>query len=151
MILGISNHPMITTEFLVESLKANGHRVTASRRAALKAITASDDHFSVDDVWQQVPDVGRATVFRTMKLLVDLDLACRVLLEDGSLRYRVSHRTAHHHHLVCTGCGDVEDFADCDLAALSNELSRRTAYEIRGHWLEMYGLCPSCRAPVAAG
>jgi Fur family ferric uptake transcriptional regulator len=68
-----------------------------------------------------------------------------VLLEDGSLRYRLSRRPAHHHHLVCTVCGDVEDFADCDLAALSKELTRRTAYEIRGHWLEMYGLCPSCR------
>jgi Fur family ferric uptake transcriptional regulator len=141
---------MITIESLVEKLKSNGHRVTPSRRAALKAITASDDHFSVADVQQRVPGVGRATVFRTIKLLVDLDLLCRVLLEDGSLRYRLSRRPAHHHHLVCSACGDVEDFADCDLAGLSKELSRRTAYEIRGHWLEMYGLCPDCRVPAAA-
>ena len=76
--------------------------------------------------------------------------ATALALEDGSLRYRLSRRPAHHHHLVCTVCGDVEDFADCDLAALSKELTRRTAYEIRGHWLEMYGLCPDCRAPAAA-
>jgi len=141
---------MITTEPIIERLRASGHRVTASRRAALEAIAASDDHFSVADVHQRVPTVGRATLFRTIRLLVDLDLLCRVLLEDGSLRYRLSRRPSHHHHLVCTACGDVEDFADCDLTALSRELTRRTDYEIRGHWLEMYGLCPACRAPAAA-
>jgi len=141
---------MITAEILIERLRLSGHRVTASRRAALEAIAASDDHFSVADVQQRVPDVGRATLFRTIRLLVDLDILCRVLLEDGSLRYRLSRRPAHHHHLVCSACGDVEDFADCDLAALSKELTRRTAYEIRGHWLEMYGLCPDCRVPAAA-
>jgi Fur family ferric uptake transcriptional regulator len=142
---------MSTTGTIIERLRLSGHRVTASRRAALEAIAASDDHFSVADVQQRLPTVGRATLFRTIKLLVDLDLLCRVLLEDGSLRYRLSRRPAHHHHhLVCTVCGDVEDFADCDLAALSRELTRRTAYEIRGHWLEMYGLCPACRAPAAA-
>jgi len=141
---------MSTTELLIEKLRAGGHRVTASRRAALEAIAASDDHFSVADVQQRAPTIGRATLFRTIKLLVELDLLCRVLLEDGSLRYRLSRRPTHHHHLVCTACGDVEDFADCDLAALSKELTRRTAYEIRGHWLEMYGLCPACRAPAAA-
>ena len=141
---------MTTTGLLIERLRLSGRRGTASRRAALEAIAASDDHFSVADVQQRAPAVGRATLFRTIKLLVDLDLLCRVLLEDGSLRYRLSRRPTHHHHLVCTVCGDVEDFADCDLAALSKELTRRTAYEIRGHWLEMYGLCPDCRAPAAA-
>jgi len=141
---------MTTTGLLIERLRLSGHRVTASRRAALEAIAASDDHFSVADVQQRAPAVGRATLFRTIRLLVDLDILCRVLLEDGSLRYRLSRRPTHHHHLVCTVCGDVEDFADCDLGALSKELTRRTAYEIRGHWLEMYGLCPDCRVPAAA-
>jgi Fur family ferric uptake transcriptional regulator len=142
---------MSTTEAIIERLRLSGHRLTASRRAALEAIAASDDHFSVAEVQQRLPTVGRATLFRTIRLLVDLGLLCRVLLEDGSLRYRLSRRPTHHHHLVCTACGDVEDFADCDLAALSKELTRRTAYEIRGHWLEMYGLCPACRAPTTAG
>jgi Fur family ferric uptake transcriptional regulator len=110
-------------------------------------VLTGDDQFSVADVQRQVPGVGRATVFRTMKLLVDLDLVCRVPLEDGSLRYRLS-QPAHHHHLVCTGCGSVEDFAGCDLDSMAEDLASRTAYEIQGHRLELYGLCPACRVPA---
>lgn len=128
-----------------ETLKLSGHRLTQSRRAVVQAVLAGDDHFSIADVQQRARGVGRATVFRTMKLLVDLDLVCRVPLEDGSPCYRVS-RPSHHHHLVCTGCGNVEDFADCDLDAMAEEIAGRTAYEIQGHRLEMYGLCPACRA-----
>jgi Fur family ferric uptake transcriptional regulator len=140
---------MSKTDLVIDRLRSLGHRVTASRRAVVEAVAISQGHVSVDDIRRRAPGVGRATVFRTMKLLVDLELVCRVLLEDGSLRYRLSHRPTHHHHLVCTACGSVEDFADCDLGPLAEELSRRTAYQIQGHWLELYGLCPDCRAPAA--
>lgn len=92
-----------------------------------------------------LPSVGRATVFRTIRLLVELDAICRVPLEDGSVRYRLRGREEHHHHLVCTNCGDMTDFAGCDLGALTAELGKRTAYEITSHRLELYGICPSCR------
>ena len=86
-----------------------------------------------------------------MKLLQDLNVVCRVLMENGSLHYRISAR-GHHHHLVCRSCGRVEDFATCDVSALVRELSASTEYEIEGHWLEVYGRCQSCRAtqPSAA-
>lgn len=86
-----------------------------------------------------------------MKLLVDLDLVCRVRLEDGSPRYRLRAAAHHHHHLVCTGCGSVEDFSDCGVDAVSKTLAGRTKYEIQGHRLELYGLCPACRVSVASG
>ncbi len=130
-------------------LTAKGHRLTRSRRAVVEAALACNDLFSVADVQQLVPRIGRATVFRTMKLLVDLDLVCRVRLEDGTLRYRLSD-AAHHHHLVCSGCGSVEDFSDCDLDAMSESVASRTKYDIQGHWLELYGLCPACRVSVAS-
>ena len=129
---------------ITERLRLKGHRLTESRRAVVRALLAGDDQFSVADVQRRLPGVGRATVFRTMKLLVDLDLVCRVPLEDGSLRYRLS-RPSHHHHLVCTGCGSVEDFAECDLSSVSATLAGRTNYEIQGHRLELFGLCPTCR------
>jgi Fur family ferric uptake transcriptional regulator len=134
---------------IAERLRLKGHRLTESRRAVVQALLAGDDPFSVADVRRRLPGVGRATVFRTLKLLVELDLVCRVPLEDGSPRYRIS-PPSHHHHLVCTGCGSVEDFAGCDLEAMAEELADRTAYEIQGHRLEVYGLCPACRAPTAA-
>ncbi len=140
---------MSETDLVVQGLKLRGYRLTASRRAVAEAVATSEGHVSVDDIRQRVPSVGRATVFRTMKLLVDLDLVCRVLLEDGSLRYRLSRSPTHHHHLVCTACGSVEDFPECGLGTLAKDLARRTRYQIQGHWLELYGLCPDCRAPAA--
>jgi Fur family ferric uptake transcriptional regulator len=137
---------------LVQRLEMAGHRVTPSRRAVVAAVARAGSHFTVDDISRRLPDVGRATVFRTMKLLLGLGVVCRVLLEDGSLHYRLSPAGAgeHHHHLVCSECGRVEDFFPCDVALLTDELARRTSYEIEGHWLELYGRCGACRVPKPA-
>ena len=136
---------MSDLDLITERLEMRGHRITPSRRRVLAAILAQRAHFTVDDVLRSTRRVGRATVFRTIRLLLDLNVLCRVLLEDGTLHYRLSAR-GHHHHLVCAGCGRVEDFTRCDVASLVRELARATDYEIEGHWLEVYGRCQACRA-----
>jgi Fur family ferric uptake transcriptional regulator len=135
---------MSDLDLIIDRLEMRGHQVTRSRRRVLDAVLGSPAHFTVDDVLRRTPGVGRATVFRTMKLLLDLNVVCRVLMEDGSLHYRLSAR-GHHHHLVCRSCGRVEDFETCDVPALVEQLARSTEYEIEGHWLEVYGRCASCR------
>lgn len=137
-------------EYIIDRLERSGHRLTPSRLAVLATVSGHKGHFTVEDISRLLPRVGRATVFRTMKLLTDMDVVCRVLLEDGSLRYQLSRRTGHHHHLVCNRCGAVQDFTDCDVTDLVAELARRTDYEIEGHWLEVYGRCPRCRKREAA-
>ncbi len=130
-------------------LEAQGHRVTPSRRAVIAAILQQTDHFAVDDLLQRCRGAGRATVFRTIRLLTDLGVVCRVLLEDGSLHYRVSERSQHHHHLVCTGCGIVQDLDQCSVSDLVRDLSQSSGFDIDGHWLELYGRCASCRVAQA--
>jgi Fur family ferric uptake transcriptional regulator len=120
---------MSELDLILQRLGLRGHRMTGSRRHVLEALVDSPAHFTVDDVLRRVPEVGRATVFRTMKLLQDLNVVCRVLMEDGSLHYRLSAR-GHHHHLVCRDCGRVEDFANCDVSSLVDQLARSTEYEI---------------------
>lgn len=143
---------MSELDLIIDRLGLRGHRITASRRRVLEALVSAPAHFTVDDVLRLAPGVGRATVFRTMKLLQDLNVVCRVLMENGSLHYRLSTR-GHHHHLVCRSCGRVEDFSTCDVSALIEELARSTDYRIEEHWLEVYGRCQSCREEelVAAG
>ena len=136
---------MSDLDLIVQRLELHGHRVTGSRRRVLEALVQAPAHFTVDDLVRLAPHVGRATVFRTMKLLQDLNVVCRVLMEDGSLHYRMSMR-GHHHHLVCRSCGRVEDFSTCDVSSLVEELTRSTAYQIEGHWLEVYGRCAACRS-----
>jgi Fe2+ or Zn2+ uptake regulation protein len=130
---------------LLQRLEDQGHRLTPPRLAVVAAVLDRHGHFSVDDILGQVPGVGRATVFRTMKLLAETGAVCRVLLNDGSLHYRLSRRRGHHHHVVCTSCGGVQDLSDCVVSDVVGELSRSTGYEIDGHWLELYGRCPTCR------
>jgi Fur family ferric uptake transcriptional regulator len=129
-------------------LEARGHRVTPSRRAVIASVLQQDGHFAVEDLLTRCRGAGRATVFRTIRLLTELGVVCRVLLDDGSLHYRVSERSHHHHHLVCTGCGGVRDLDDCSVDDLVRELSKASGYEIDGHWLEFYGHCSACRESV---
>ena len=69
-------------------------------------------------------------------------------MDDGSPRYLVS-RSGHHHHLVCTGCGAVQDLDQCAVSGALREVADASGYEIEGHWLELYGRCAACRAKVA--
>jgi Fur family ferric uptake transcriptional regulator len=136
---------------LTRRLETLGHRITPARAAVIAAVLTQGGHFSVDDILRTARNVGRATVFRTMRLLTDIDILCRVLLEDGSLHYRVSRRGDHHHHLVCVSCGNVRELEDCAVGDLVRDLAADTEYDIEGHWLEFYGRCASCRSPAAAG
>jgi Fur family ferric uptake transcriptional regulator len=136
---------MSDVDLVIERLELRGHRVTASRRRVIDAVLSQPAHFTVDDVLRRTRKVGRATAFRTIKLLTDLNVVCRVLLEDGTLHYRLSAR-GHHHHLVCRDCGRVEDFSQCDVSPLVRELTRATGFAIEGHWLEVYGRCSACRS-----
>ncbi len=135
---------MSDIELIIERIELRGHRITEGRRRVIQAVLKQPSHFTVEDVLQSTRRVGRATVFRTMRLLLDLNIVCRVLLDGGSLHYRISSR-GHHHHLVCNDCGRVEDFTGCDVAPLVQALAAAMKYEIDGHWLEVYGRCEACR------
>jgi Fe2+ or Zn2+ uptake regulation protein len=136
---------MAVLEELERALVAKGVRITPPRRAVLAAIASQGEQFTADDVLKRTPGAGRATVFRTIRLLHRLGLLCRVLQEDGRLRYSVAGSRRHHHHLVCLGCGRVQDLDECALAPLSNIIARRTGYSVEGHWLEIYGRCLQCQ------
>ena len=140
---------MYNLKSVLQRLQEQRHRITPPRLAVLRAVLDRRGHFSVDDILTKVPTVGRATVFRTMKLLSEVGVLCRVLLEDGTLRYRVRHRDDHHHHLVCISCASVQELDACIDPELLDELAQSTGYEIEGHWLEFFGRCAPCRRKEA--
>jgi Fur family ferric uptake transcriptional regulator len=140
---------MYDLESIVRQLQEQRYRITPSRLAVAKAALDRSGHFSVDDILSQVPGVGRATVFRTIKLLSDMGIVCRILVEDGSLRYRLSQRQDHHHHLVCVSCASVQELDACIDPEVLDDLARSTGYEIEGHWLEFFGRCTACRSSEA--
>ena len=139
---------MAFAEVASRRLGTIGFRSTAPRRAVLHAIQDSPGPFTVEDLLSGTPSVGRATVFRTIKLLQELDLVCRVPLEDGSIRYQLSEGT-HHHHLVCRACGRFTEFSDPEIDARIDEQAAANGFHLQGHSLELYGLCADCSASGA--
>ena len=139
---------MVSAQALERRLAGSGHRLTEPRRQLIAAMRDLGDHFTADDVLSASPGVGRATVFRTLRLLQDIGALCQVVLDDGTTEYRLT-SGGHHHHIVCSNCGATNDFATCDIQDLLDELGRRTGYEIQTHRLEVYGVCDRCRHSLA--
>lgn len=140
-----------TEKKLVATLSQNGYKLTAQRRSVLGAIVSSHEHLTPAAVHERAkqdnPRVGLVTVYRTLELLSDLGLICCVHGE-GRLRSYTLAPIGHHHHMICSECGTVADFTDCDLSDLEERLSQETGFEIEGHMLEFSGRCSNCRSRV---
>jgi len=138
-------------EQILETLGEQGFRSTAPRRTLAAAIAEQDRPFTAEGLRKQLPpSLGRATVYRTLKILVEAEIVCRVLLEDGDLHYQLSH-SGHHHHLLCVQCGSSQDVAGCDIEDVLADTTARYNFELSGHWLEVYGRCSQCVASRQAG
>lgn len=142
----------LTANKIAGILREHGYKLTPQRHTVLKVIAASHDHLTPEAIFERAhlesPDIGLVTIYRTLNLLSDLNLVCRVHAPDGCRSYMMRRPTEHHHHLVCSGCGRVVDFADCGLHDLTKRISKQTGFEIDGHLLEFQGRCPDCRLPT---
>ena len=129
---------------LVDRLRDQGFKITGPRVQVVERVAGRDDNFTAEEMAAALAPIGRATVYRTLKLLLDQGLICRIVLGDGSVCYRVSHR-AHHHHLVCLACGATEDVDLADVEVVLASVREATEYEVIDHRVEVYGLCPRCK------
>lgn len=120
-----------------------GLRITDQRRQIVAAIERRDGGFSAEDIAGDLDGVGRATVYRTLKFLVDSDVICKLALPDGTPMYSPS-RLEHHHHSVCTSCGAIEEFRDTTVERVLRSLTREIEGEIVGHRMEVFIRCRSC-------
>ena len=126
-----------------------GYRLTRPRRAVLRvmahseaALTATEVH---DSCYAFHPQVGLVTVYRTLKLLVELGLVRRLRTEDGSQAYARADLRTPGHHLVCRSCHRVVEFPCAGLEEMIQTLEQRTGFAVSEHWLELSGLCPTCQ------
>ncbi|MSP79063.1 MAG: transcriptional repressor [Dehalococcoidia bacterium] len=133
------------TDIFLSRLDEGGYRVTESRQEVALAVFRQQDHFSVEDICRLLPTVGRATVFRNIKLMLEMNLVCRVVLEDGGVQYQVAERR-HHHHLVCTRCGRTTDLLGCDFEDELRAKAKAQGMLLESHRLEVYGRCTECQA-----
>ncbi|HXH22151.1 MAG TPA: Fur family transcriptional regulator [Dehalococcoidia bacterium] len=138
------------TRPLLEDLRGQGFKITAPRHRVIEWLVARDGNFTAEELAADLAAVGRATVYRTLKLLLDQGLVCKVVLGDGSVAYRMSHKV-HHHHLVCLGCGATEDIGRCGVDDVISSVRDATDYDVVGHRIEIYGICPTCKSSPIGG
>jgi len=132
-----------------ERLASAGYRVTASRRAVMQVLEDTSVPLIPQEILERGsvihPRLGIVTVYRTVKLLEDLGLACRVHRNDGCHAY-VAISPGHRHHVICQECGRTVEFSGSeDLEELAARVERITNFRVHGHLLELFGLCPQCQ------
>ena len=137
-----------------ELLKEKGLKVTRQRMAVLEAIVSCpQEHLTAEEIFELVkvgcPDIGLATVYRTIQLLRELRLIDRIDFDDGFVRYEMGsalesagkHR---HHHLICIKCGRVTPFQDDLLEELEGKIAATAGLRVVNHEVKLYGYCVEC-------
>lgn len=130
-------------------LEDRGHRVTAPRLSVIRLLDRRPEGTSAEELAAALPGVGRATVYRTLKLLLETGVVCK-LSTPGGAKYSLA-RVGHHHHTVCVRCGTVGDFRDVTIERLFRAIGGDIAGEIVGHRIEVDIVCQACQAAAAAG
>ncbi len=134
-------------EVFAAFLVKNRLKRSEQREVILDAFLKSERHLSVDDLLQIVqkrrPDVGRTTVYRTLKLLHAAGLASELDL-DGQTRFEVDYKRAHHDHFICNACGDIFEFSSPEIERLQEEIAAGIGFAIEGHRHHILGRCRRC-------
>jgi Fur family ferric uptake transcriptional regulator len=132
---------------LAKKLKANGYKLTPARLAVIEVLENEPEHLSHLQILAEgqnlYPQLSRATVYRTMDLLVELKLVRPLYLNDPTQRFVSA--AGGHHHLICTNCDTTLEFDHCTVDELAQELAKKYNFQIRNHLLEFQGLCEICR------
>lgn len=142
------SQPVPLTE-AVSVLASHGYRMTGPRKTLLARVLEKDRPFTAEQLVAELPDIGRATIYRTLEILASVDLLTRLLQPGGHPAY-VTGAPGHRHHLVCSECGAVVAFTNCPVEELVRELTRETSFSISSHHLEVVGVCPGCQQRPAS-
>ncbi|MGH7539921.1 MAG: Fur family transcriptional regulator [Gemmatimonadota bacterium] len=122
--------------------------VTQQREAIARTLFESARHVSADEVAERLRErgeqVGKATVYRTLNLLVEVGLAAEHDFDEGFKRYEPRVGPAHHDHLICTSCGEVVEFHRNELDQLQHEVATPRGFRVLTRQLKLYGLCAAC-------
>ncbi len=132
-----------------EFIARKGLKSTRQRGTVLESFLSSDNHMSTEDLYLKVreknPNIGYATVYRTLKLFAEAGIAREIHFGDGQTRYEHVAEGEHHDHLICTRCGAVTEFENETIERLQSEIAGQFGFVVEKHKLELYGICPKCR------
>ncbi|EFM09720.1 ferric uptake regulator, Fur family [Paenibacillus curdlanolyticus YK9] len=147
---------MLTVEAEIEKINrqmtAKGYKLTVQREVTLRVLLENEqDHLSAEEVFMLVkskyPEIGLATVYRTLELLTELHIVVKMNFGDGMARYdlRSEDHEHMHHHLICHTCGALHEIKDDWLLELEERLQREYGFKVTDHRLDFTGHFQSCK------
>ena len=136
---------------LKQNLKEKGYKLTPQRRAIVDMIIEKEgEHLTAEEIYDEVkrvcPDIGLATVYRTVLLLEEIGIVSKLELNDGCSRYEIIHSDEHHrhHHLICDKCKKVYEVQDDLLDELEERIETAYGFKILDHSVKFFGICTEC-------
>lgn len=143
---------MDATDFK-ERLKQMGCKLTMQRRSVLDVlIEHSNAHLSTEEIYDKVkakfPEIGLATVYRTVQLFEEMGIIDRLNFDDGCSRFELASEDTvhHHHHLICQECNKVFEVENDLLDDIEKEIESKYNFKIHDHNVMFYGICKECSA-----
>lgn len=139
-------------ERVKKQLHAKGYKLTPQREATLTVLLErEEDHLSAEEVFllvkEKAPEIGLATVYRTLELLSELKVVDKINFGDGVSRFDLRKEGIEHfhHHLVCMECGAVEEIIEDLLSEVEKIVEEEWNFQVKDHRLTFHGICKQCQ------
>ncbi len=133
-------------------LRTADQRYTRGRRRLVAVLREGDGPMTIQQVLAADPALAQSSVYRNLAILEEVGAVTRIVTRDDFARYELAEDlTGHHHHLICTECGDVSDFSltssvEDELEQALRRVARRSGFEAAGHRLDLVGVCGDCHS-----
>ncbi|MGC6767685.1 ferric iron uptake transcriptional regulator [Enterococcus sp. LJL128] len=148
---------MAALKKIKKQLHESGFKLTPQREATLLVLLENEkDHLSAEEIYflvkRKSPEIGLATVYRTLEILTDIKVIDKVSFNDGLARYDLRKEGAKHfhHHLLCLECGNIEEVEEDLLGEVEEIVEQRYHFVVKDHRLTFHGICQECQQKEAA-
>ncbi|MCL4478731.1 MAG: transcriptional repressor [Deltaproteobacteria bacterium] len=143
------NNEVLIKRRIISELSDRGFRNSSSRNVVITAFAESNKHLNIEELHKIVkrikPKIGFATVYRTLKLLVENGFAREVDFKDGFTRYELQKKSPdQHYHMICIKCKNVIEFDDKGIEQIKQTVCIKTGFKPLYYRLEIFGVCKKC-------
>jgi len=132
-----------------EYLRTKGMLASSQREQILDIFLKTEQHPTINDLYELVrkkhPQIGLATVYRTMKVICDAGLARETDFGGGIRRFEHKYQHQHHDHLICLNCGSIIEVLNPEIEKLQENLAKKHRFKALRHRMEIFGLCKNCK------
>ena len=131
-------------------LRGADQRFTSGRRRLVDVLQNGGGPLTITQILKIDDSLPQSSVYRNLTILEEVGAVTRIDTRDDFARYELAeHLTGHHHHLICTKCGDVTDFAldnrtESSLDAALHKAADEMGFAIEAHRLDLLGTCSTC-------